>query len=436
MEGEEYFEGFENGANGWQVYSFGNAAAWYLLTNGDLWLPDSWYIHSGNWSVGALYGYVGEYQNDWLVSPPIKLQNNPVLTFWHNATYQSWDNFPNHLWISTTGSDPTDFTTIIGDYYEANGTLPHTWEKETINLSQYSGQTIWLAWQYQSEYGEDWFIDDICITNAHQTTTSSGDPIPNSEKIPTLSSKNYLVLEENKDKNSLIMKNAKEPLSTTNSNSKSIFIYNDGSADLIISDIIINYKNSEPTGWITSVKPTSFTILPANSQEVNVAVDNSGLSYGTYHAWLLIYSNDPDENPYNITVNLTVNTNQPPNKPSVVGTTFGHVGTSYLYSINATDPNNDSIYYYIDWGDGNISGWLGPYSSGEVLNILYNWGSPGTYEVKVKAKDEYGNESEWSEPLTVTIINLGNYDLVVIAPNEFSNALQPCLLYTSPSPRD
>jgi hypothetical protein len=32
-----------------------------------------------------------------------------------------------------------------------------------------------------------------------------------------------------------------------------------------------------------------------------------------------------------------------------------------------------------------------------------SWTSKGTYEIKVKAQDEYGEESEWSDPLTVSM---------------------------------
>ncbi|RLF61197.1 MAG: hypothetical protein DRN16_03935, partial [Thermoplasmata archaeon] len=116
--------------------------------------------------------------------------------------------------------------------------------------------------------------------------------------------------------------------------------------------------------------------------------------------------------------------NHPPNKPTVSGQTFGYVGTSYMYFFNTTDIDNNSVYYYIDWGDGNTTGWIGPSPSGETVNIFHSWSVDGIYEVKAKAKDEYGNESEWSDALVVTVINLGAYDLVIISPNEFSNSLQ------------
>ena len=94
----------------------------------------------------------------------------------------------------------------------------------------------------------------------------------------------------------------------------------------------------------------------------------------------------------------------PPNKPEKPdGVTSGKKGVEYSFTTSATDPEGDNIYYLFDWGDGTTSGWLGPYKSGEKVNASHSWESRGSYEIKVKAKDEYGGQSEWSEPLEIKI---------------------------------
>ncbi len=96
--------------------------------------------------------------------------------------------------------------------------------------------------------------------------------------------------------------------------------------------------------------------------------------------------------------------NSPPNKPSrPSGPTRGFVGREYSYSTSAVDPDGDKLYYLFDWGDGNNSGWLGPYNSGEIIKANHTWREKGNYEVRVKAKDIHGVESEWSEPLPITM---------------------------------
>ena len=94
----------------------------------------------------------------------------------------------------------------------------------------------------------------------------------------------------------------------------------------------------------------------------------------------------------------------PPSKPSAPsGPLSGIVGENYTYTASTTDPEGDDIYYNFSWGDGTYSGWIGPYASGEVASATHNWSEKGTYQLKVKAMDEYGKESEWSNPLPVTM---------------------------------
>ena len=90
-----------------------------------------------------------------------------------------------------------------------------------------------------------------------------------------------------------------------------------------------------------------------------------------------------------------------PQKPS--GEVSGKIETLYTYSTVTIDGDGDQVYYIWDWGDGNFSEWLGPYASGTTTITQKSWTTKGTYSVKVKAKDVYGNESNWSEPLSVTM---------------------------------
>lgn len=74
------------------------------------------------------------------------------------------------------------------------------------------------------------------------------------------------------------------------------------------------------------------------------------------------------------------------------------------FSSTTTDPDGDSIYYLFDWGDGNNSGWVGPYASGQTGKASYIWHELSEYQVKVMARDTLNTQSEWSEPHTITII--------------------------------
>ncbi|MCX6661764.1 MAG: FG-GAP-like repeat-containing protein [Euryarchaeota archaeon] len=87
--------------------------------------------------------------------------------------------------------------------------------------------------------------------------------------------------------------------------------------------------------------------------------------------------------------------NVPPNTPDIQGPSKGKPLTHYKYTFVATDPDLDTVFYFVDWGDNTSSGWLGPYSSGLQGSAVHNWNEKGTYSVKVKAKDIHGAESGW-----------------------------------------
>jgi hypothetical protein len=90
-----------------------------------------------------------------------------------------------------------------------------------------------------------------------------------------------------------------------------------------------------------------------------------------------------------------------PNRPS--GPTSGKPGEEYTYTTYYTDPEGDQVHYKWDWADGTFSGWLGPFDSGETASATHSWSNKGIYSIRVKAKDDFEYESDWSEPLTVTM---------------------------------
>ena len=95
---------------------------------------------------------------------------------------------------------------------------------------------------------------------------------------------------------------------------------------------------------------------------------------------------------------------RPPEKPSKpIGESEGKVGEIYSFESSAVDPDGDQVKYLWDWGDGNYSGWLGPYDSGDVVEADYSWEYHGVYSIRVKAIDSSFRESDWSDPLTITV---------------------------------
>jgi len=95
--------------------------------------------------------------------------------------------------------------------------------------------------------------------------------------------------------------------------------------------------------------------------------------------------------------------NDPPYTPEITGSDEGTVGVEYECNIITTDREEDDLYYYIDWGDGTNSSWIGTYPSGVEATILHTYTSSNQYVIRGKAKDVYGDESPWSDSLPVII---------------------------------
>jgi hypothetical protein len=96
--------------------------------------------------------------------------------------------------------------------------------------------------------------------------------------------------------------------------------------------------------------------------------------------------------------------NQPPEKPSApTGEINGKPRTEYEYRAGTpTDPNGDKIMILFDWGDGTDSNWIKTPTFGSI-KATHEYTEQGTYDIKVKAIDQFGSESEWSDSLTVSM---------------------------------
>ncbi|RLF34363.1 MAG: hypothetical protein DRN07_00130 [Thermoplasmata archaeon] len=94
-----------------------------------------------------------------------------------------------------------------------------------------------------------------------------------------------------------------------------------------------------------------------------------------------------------------INANSPPGKPTITGTTDGETGKSYTYTVTATDPDGDRIYYCFDWGDGNEF-CTDMMNSGTSFQASHAWENDGTYTITVTATDEH---EATSEPATLRV---------------------------------
>jgi pyrrolidone-carboxylate peptidase len=85
----------------------------------------------------------------------------------------------------------------------------------------------------------------------------------------------------------------------------------------------------------------------------------------------------------------------PPETPTITGPKVGKVGEEYNYTFITSDLDDDEIFLYIKWSDGQIEKWIGPFKSGESVVVSHSWNSIWVYKIKAMAKDTCGALSDW-----------------------------------------
>jgi hypothetical protein len=85
-----------------------------------------------------------------------------------------------------------------------------------------------------------------------------------------------------------------------------------------------------------------------------------------------------------------------PDPPVISGPPSGRIDTEYTYEFSTIDYQNDSVYIMIDWGDDEITNWIGPLDSGDSIQRNHSWSVGDSYALRAKAKDDHGTESLWA----------------------------------------
>lgn len=166
-------EGFENGSipAGWTIIdNDGDSQNWYIPTT-----DVSEYTHSGtglvtsaSWiSTGALT------PDNWLITPAIALTSNATLSFWVDGQDPSYpaENYSVYVATSNTVAAFLATTPVL------NAVATDTWEQKTVDLSNYTGQTVYIAFRHHNI--SDMFrinLDDIEVFAQPTTPTILANP--------------------------------------------------------------------------------------------------------------------------------------------------------------------------------------------------------------------------------------------------------------------
>ena len=155
--GEVLFsDDFEDGLDNWTVLLNGEGNGW-RITDASQFTDGS--NHSGS-AVAMTRSWEGNTTggvnaDNWLISPEVDLGG--TLEYWAKGDGAGYDETYAIL-VSTKGTDPDDFENLI-----TFTTNPATWEKVTVDLSAYRGESGYIAFHHE-DYDKDFlWIDDVKI---------------------------------------------------------------------------------------------------------------------------------------------------------------------------------------------------------------------------------------------------------------------------------
>jgi hypothetical protein len=95
--------------------------------------------------------------------------------------------------------------------------------------------------------------------------------------------------------------------------------------------------------------------------------------------------------------------NSAPESPTVQGPTIARPGDTLTYQFTTSDPDGDSVYFTIAWGDGDSTGWSPATASDSEYTRTHSYSDSGVYYIQARAKDTHDAESDWSDSIQVKI---------------------------------
>ena len=94
---------------------------------------------------------------------------------------------------------------------------------------------------------------------------------------------------------------------------------------------------------------------------------------------------------------INLDPNGPPVAPIINGPASGKPDITYSFTFVSEDPNDDDVFYEIDWGDGQVDPWDGPHKSNDIITRNHSWDYSSTFKISARAKDIHENIGDWGE---------------------------------------
>ena len=164
---------------------YGLPSGWTVLDmdgDGDTWMHNSMSMSfiGGHNSEGAYVShsydfedYVPLFPDNWLITPAITLVGNSTLTFSRMVSFfNSADHYA--IYISTTSATDTSSFTML--FEETCSSQSYAWSNRSVDLSDYTGSTVYIAFRHFNCSQRLIAIDDIEISGSTNTPLITTTP--------------------------------------------------------------------------------------------------------------------------------------------------------------------------------------------------------------------------------------------------------------------
>jgi uncharacterized repeat protein (TIGR02543 family) len=160
--GASFFsEGFEGAfpPTGWNRYELGGDPLGFLQgttgtsgSHGSAHTGTYYAWHNDDWAT-TIAGI-----QSWMTTPQIAVPaGGGSFSFWQRGYYGTWYTYHSVLVTTGASADPA-----VSTYVELwNGNTAETWSQQSIDLSAYAGQNVYLAFEYEGDYSDEWYVDDV-----------------------------------------------------------------------------------------------------------------------------------------------------------------------------------------------------------------------------------------------------------------------------------
>ena len=108
---------------------------------------------------------------DWVVTPQISLTSASQLTFNEQNQYVANWYIHHGIWISTESGNPVDGDFVLIQEFEE---VADIWAERTVDLGDYTGSAVYLAFKYEGNYASRWFVDDVFVASVETTRSLLG----------------------------------------------------------------------------------------------------------------------------------------------------------------------------------------------------------------------------------------------------------------------